>query len=86
MNERTGKQERQGLKIQCKPLVPLAFFGQPDDTFDQINCYGTYEIQRTSDTENLFPMIAQGLPKAWDNLEIDKPGLKKEDEEQGYIL
>ena len=84
MKEPENKKDK-GLKYNVSPSS-LAFFGQPDDTFDQINCYGTYEIQRTSDTENLFPMIAQGLPTAWDNLEIDKPGLKKEDEEQGYIL
>ena len=28
-----------------------------------VNQYGTYEIQRTADTGNFFPAIAQGLPK-----------------------
>ncbi len=32
------------------------------DAFDQINKYGTYNIQDTADTSNLFPMIAHGLP------------------------
>lgn len=32
------------------------------DAFDLVNKYGTYEIQDTADTSNLFPMIAQGLP------------------------
>ena len=40
-----------------------AFPGQPDDCFDMVNQYGTYEIQRTADTGNFFPAIAQGLPK-----------------------
>ena len=39
-----------------------AFPGQPDDCFDMVNQYGTYEIQRTADTGNFFPAIAQGLP------------------------
>ena len=40
-----------------------AFPGEPEDCFDIVNRYGTYEIQRTADTENFFPAIAQGLPK-----------------------
>lgn len=35
-----------------------------DETaFEMINKYGTYEIQPTADTENLFPCIAQGNPQ-----------------------
>lgn len=33
------------------------------ECFDLINKYGTYNIQPTADTKNLFPAIAQGLPK-----------------------
>ena len=40
-----------------------AFPGEPEDCFDIVNRYGTYEIQRTADTGNFFPAIAQGLPK-----------------------
>ena len=36
--------------------------GQPEDAFEQVNRFGTYNIQPTADTENLFPAIAQGLP------------------------
>ena len=39
------------------------FPGNAEDCFDMVNQYGTYEIQRTADTENFFPAIAQGLPK-----------------------
>ena len=39
------------------------YFGQPEDCFDLINCYGTYNIQRTADSENQYPAIAQGLPR-----------------------
>ena len=37
--------------------------GEPEDSFDMVNKYGTYNIQPTSQTENSFPHIAQGLPK-----------------------
>ena len=39
------------------------FPGAAADCFDQVNQYGTYEVQRTADTGNSFPAIAQGLPK-----------------------
>lgn len=35
--------------------------GWPDGQDDVINKYGTYEVQRTSGTENEYPQIAQGL-------------------------
>ena len=37
--------------------------GQPDGRDDVINKYGTYEVQATADTENRYPMIAQGLAR-----------------------
>ena len=39
------------------------FPGAAADCFDQVNQYGTYEVQRTADTENFFPAIAQGQPR-----------------------
>ncbi len=36
------------------------------DCFDQINMYGTYEIQKTSDTSNVFPAISQGYSNSWE--------------------
>ena len=53
------------------------FFGQPESTFDLINKYGTYNIQPTNEQENAFPAIAQGMPKAWSNMEITKEDLEK---------
>ena len=32
------------------------------DSFDLVNRYGTYNIQPTADTDNLFPLISHGLP------------------------
>lgn len=37
------------------------FPGNAEDCFDMVNQYGTYEIQRTADTGNFFPAIAQGF-------------------------
>lgn len=34
----------------------------PETVFEQINKYGTYEIQPTADRADYFPAIAQGLP------------------------
>ena len=31
--------------------------GEPVDSWDQINKYGTYECQDTTDTDNVFPLI-----------------------------
>lgn len=35
--------------------------GNPDTCREMVTRYGTYEIQATADTQNLFPTIAQGL-------------------------
>ncbi len=45
-------------------LLPSArsFLGQPQNVTEQINKYGTYNIQPTNDSDNSFPKIAQGLP------------------------
>lgn len=48
----------------------------PETTaFDLINKYGTYNIQDTANTANLFPQIAGGLPqkaKAFDTFSDSK--------------
>ena len=43
------------------PVNPV--MGEPETVFEMINKYGTYNIQPTSDTDNIFPTIAQGYPK-----------------------
>ena len=48
------------------------FRGVPESCFDMVNMYGTYNIQPTADTENLFPMIAPGLPEEWKRMAIGK--------------
>lgn len=37
--------------------------GDVTDAEDAVNKYGTYNIQPTADTKNLFPQISQGLPR-----------------------
>jgi hypothetical protein len=37
--------------------------GLPQDSYDMVNKYGTYNVQDTADTPNDFPAIAQGRPK-----------------------
>ena len=44
----------------------------PDDSFQLVNKYGTYEIQPTNDSGHDFPKIAQGLPKEENRKVIDK--------------
>jgi len=52
-------------KGQPYPSDPAARYypGQPDDCAALVNQYGTYNIQPTADADNLFPAIAQGLPR-----------------------
>ncbi len=38
------------------PFIPPVS-GEPMDTWDQINKYGTYEVQDTTDTDHVFPCI-----------------------------
>ena len=38
--------------------------GQPENAFEQINFYGTYNIQPTQVSDNTYPAIGQGLDEA----------------------
>ena len=48
------------------------FPGVPESTFDLVNQYGTYNIQPTSHTENLFPLIGPELPERWRTMRLGK--------------
>ncbi len=48
--------------INMTPSVD-AVHSQPEDCFELINKYGTYNIQPTADSDNYFPEIAQGKAK-----------------------
>ena len=61
------------LTPMCRPR-----FGQPDDCADLVNKYGTYNIQPTADTENVFPLISHALPEQWKDMAIGKDKLEQE--------
>ena len=54
------------------------FRGVPESCFDVVNQYGTYNIQPTTNTENLFPLIGPGLPEKWKNMALGKDDLEQE--------
>ena len=72
------KKKEAGFPYDATPDVHR-FSGDVDSCFDLVNRYGTYEIQRTVDTDNMFPLIMQGLPKEWENLQLDKWDLENEE-------
>ena len=61
-NSKNPESAGPGFHYDETPMVHQ-FPGNAESCFDQVNQYGTYEIQRTCDTANFFPAIAQGLPK-----------------------
>ena len=66
--------EKQPFPHDATPDVH-AFASPPESVRDIVNMYGTYNIQPTTDTDNLFPLIAPGLPRQWRKMKLDKPDL-----------
>lgn len=64
-----------GQKIGETPMLD-PHFGTPEDVGDLINKYGTYNIQPTNESDDAFPMIAQGLPAQWRDIKIHKEDLQ----------
>lgn len=55
-------------KEKIKPVVDVSSVpvtGMPETAFDMVNRYGTYNIQSTADTENMYPTVAQGFNKGF---------------------
>lgn len=53
-------------KEKIKPVVDVSSVpvtGMPETAFDMVNRYGTYNIQSTADTENMYPTVAHGFNK-----------------------
>lgn len=49
-------------KVTNKTEMSIENIQKPPITAEQqINCYGTYEIQPTADREDMYPTIAQGF-------------------------
>ncbi len=61
-------------ELETPFLMPIG--GSPETAEEMVNKYGTYEIQPTADSDHVFPAIAQGLPKNFDE-PIDKPRIKE---------
>jgi len=57
------------LELRAYPIS-----GEPVDVEDQINKYGTYEVQDTTDTDNVFPTI--GPHNGWKAC-LDLPDIRK---------
>lgn len=70
------KKRESGFPYDAAPDVN-DFPGEPESCFDLVNRYGTYNVQRTTDTNNIFPLIGPALPKAWKKKELDKEDLEK---------
>lgn len=64
--EKNNRSENSKNKNQSSIKVDISadpVYGEPQDVFDMVNKYGTYNIQPTSDTHHDYPKIAQGLSK-----------------------
>ena len=51
-------------KEKIKPVIDVSSVpvtGMPETAFDMVNRYGTYNIQSTADTENMYPTVAHGF-------------------------
>ena len=72
------KRKDRGFPYDAAPDVHQ-FRGVPQDCFDLVNQYGTYNIQRTADTENTFPLISHALPTQWRGMHLDKYDLEKQE-------
>ena len=57
------KKDKKKIDLYEKENSLLNVEALPNSAFDMVNRYGTYEIQATADTENLYPAIAQGFNK-----------------------
>ena len=68
------KRKDRGFPCDAAPDVHQ-FRGVPQDCFDLVNRYGTYNIQPTTDTENLFPLIGPELPERWRHMSLGKDDL-----------
>lgn len=72
MSEKKGKKRLPVDDISSEP-----FGGMPETAFEMVNRYGTYEIQATSDTENMYPAIAQGFNKEIIKTDRENPRSKR---------
>ena len=55
--------KKRPLPYPNKEMAVNPVLGEPVDVWDQVNKYGTYEVQDTTDTDNVFPTI--GYKGSW---------------------
>ena len=59
--------EKKTKKDSIKNPSMSADNGQPENSYEYVNFYGTYNIQPTQMSENTYPAIAQGLDSEMKN-------------------
>ena len=64
-------------RIPVDDISSEPFGGMPETAFEMVNRYGTYEIQATADTENMYPAIAQGFNKGIIETDRENPTAKR---------
>ena len=69
-------------RLPVNDISSEPFGGMPETAFEMVNRYGTYEIQATSDTENMYPAIAQGFNKEIIKTDRDNPREKQRQESE----
>ena len=65
--------ENKSIKVNDTPS--MATSDEPYDVFDMVNTYGTFNVQQTANTDDVYPAISQGLPK--DHKNIPQPQVSK---------
>ncbi len=69
-------------RLPVNDISSEPFGGMPETAFEMVNRYGTYEIQATSDTENMYPAIAQGFNEEIIKTDCDNPREKQRQESE----
>lgn len=72
MPKKDKKNDLPVLDISSEP-----FGGMPETAFEMVNRYGTYDIQATADTENMYPAIAQGFNEGIIETDRENPTAKR---------
>lgn len=62
------------------------FHAPPENIHDIINGWGTYNIQATSDTENLFPSLARAYPKSGNAEKLQRMIWRRNPDPQSYAV
>jgi hypothetical protein len=58
--KKSNRKQKQEIELEMS-ATPIMV--QPENVYELLHKYGTYEIQPTADSGNDYPTIAQGLPE-----------------------